>query len=123
MEQARWDRIQALFQGAADLSASEQRAYLHTACDGDEALMDEVLVMLSEDARGASLLDKALPDLANAVLDGSPLSLTSTEFGTYKIKRLLGEGGMGVVYLAEREDIGSVIAIKRLRDAFLSPAA
>ncbi|HYU37206.1 MAG TPA: serine/threonine-protein kinase, partial [Gemmatimonadales bacterium] len=33
----------------------------------------------------------------------------------------LGQGGMGVVYLAEREDLGSVAAIKILRDAFLSP--
>src|SRR5882724_262202 len=122
MDKPRWDRIQSLFQGAADLPASEQRAYLHTACGGDDTLMDEVLMMLSEDARGASLLDKALPDLAKAVLDGAPLSFTSTEFGTYKIKRLLGEGGMGVVYLAERADIGSVVAIKLLRDAFLSPA-
>ncbi len=122
MDTTRWDKIQSLFQGAADLPASEQRAYLQTACGSDETLIDEVLVMLSEDARGASLLDQALPDLASAVLDGAAPSFTSTEFGTYKIKRLLGEGGMGVVYLAEREDIGSVVAIKLLRDAFLSPA-
>ena len=122
MDQERWDRIQALFQGAADLPASEQLAYLRNACDGDAALMDEVLLMLREDARGASVLDRDLPDLAHAMLDGSRTISNSTEFGAYKIKRLLGEGGMGVVYLAEREDIGSVVAIKLLRDAFLSPA-
>ena len=35
---------------------------------------------------------------------------------------MLGEGGMGVVYLAERDDLGSLAAIKILRDAWLSPA-
>src|SRR5580698_5907382 len=122
MDKARWDRMQTLFQRAVELPASEQEEFLSTACDGDEVLRDEVLEMLREDARGASLLDSDLPDVANAMLRGAPPSFTSTEFGTYRIKRLLGEGGMGVVYLAEREDIGSVVAIKLLRDAFLSPA-
>src|SRR5690606_38698363 len=36
--------------------------------------------------------------------------------------RLIGEGGMGVVYLAEREDLGTSAALKILRDAWLSPA-
>src|SRR5271156_2762140 len=122
MDKACWGRIQTLFQRAVELPASEQRDFLSTACDGDGALMEEVLGMLREDARAASLLDGDLPDVASAMLRGASPSFTSTEFGTYRIKRLLGEGGMGVVYLAEREDIGSVVAIKLLRDAFLSPA-
>src|ERR1700675_997109 len=51
-----------------------------------------------------------------------PVSLILKEFGPYRIMKLLGEGGMGVVYLAERKDLGTQVAIKVLRDAWLSPA-
>ena len=78
--------------------------------------------MLQEEARGASLLDHDLNRIARQVLDAPLKSLPLEQFGPYRIKRLLGEGGMGVVYLAEREDLGSQVAIKVLRDAWLSPA-
>jgi Serine/threonine protein kinase len=43
------------------------------------------------------------------------------DFGPWRIASVLGEGGMGVVYLAERADLGNKAAIKILRDAWLSP--
>ncbi len=42
--------------------------------------------------------------------------------GPYRVLRLLGEGGMGVVYLVEREDVGGRAALKLLRDAWVSPS-
>ena len=39
-----------------------------------------------------------------------------------RVERLLGEGGMGSVFLGRRDDLGSVAAIKVLRDAWISPA-
>jgi serine/threonine protein kinase/tetratricopeptide (TPR) repeat protein len=123
MDSARWERIQTLFHEAADLAEPEQRAFLKTACIDDECLMTEVLALLEEDARGASLLDRDLAHVAHQVLDEAvPASLPFKEFGPYRIKEALGEGGMGVVYLAERTDLGSLVAIKLLRDAWLSPA-
>ena len=123
MDSARWERIQALFHEAADLPEPEQRAFLKAACGDDDRLMAEVLALLEEDARGASLLDRDLAHVAHQVLDREvPDSLPFKEFGPYRIKEALGEGGMGVVYLAERIDLGSLVAIKLLRDAWLSPA-
>jgi eukaryotic-like serine/threonine-protein kinase len=122
VDSKRWELIQNLFHRVADTPAAEQRASLEEACGDDEALMDDVLAMLTEDARGRSLLDQSLPEVANALLEprGAPLPLS--DFGPYRIKKILGEGGMGIVYLAEREDFGGLTAIKVLRDGLLSPA-
>ena len=122
MDAARWERIQVLFHEVADLPGPAQRAFLETECRDDPALMAEVLGLLEEDARGESLLDRDVANVAGQVLEqGIPPALLDQDFGPYRMQRMLGEGGMGVVYLAERADLGSVAAIKILRDAWLSP--
>jgi serine/threonine-protein kinase len=123
MDSTRWERIQTLFHDTADLPKLEQHTFLKAACGDDEGLVADVLALLEEDIRGGSLLDRDLAQVAHDVLDEAVLtSLSFKEFGPYRIKEALGEGGMGVVYLAERADLGSLVAIKILRDAWLSPA-
>jgi len=122
MDSARLNRIQSLFHEAADLPDGERRAFLDGACGDDQDLRDEVLALLEEDARGGSLLDRDLAQVAGGVLNGSDRRPPVEAFGPYRIKRFLGEGGMGVVYLAERPDLERLAAIKILRDAWLSPA-
>jgi serine/threonine protein kinase/tetratricopeptide (TPR) repeat protein len=123
MDSTRWQRVQTLFHEAADMPASEQRVFLETRCGGDAGLVSEVLILLEEDARGGSLLDGDVADVASQIFnDSSSGSLPFKEFGPYRIKQALGEGGMGVVYLAKREDLGNEVAIKILRDAWVSPA-
>ena len=123
MDNSRWERIQALFHEAAELPRSEQQTFLRTACAPDDSLAADVLALLEEDARGDSLLDSDLPQIAEQVLGDAALpGLVSRELGHYRIREMLGEGGMGVVYLAERKDLGNLVAIKILRDAWLSPA-
>ncbi|HWZ81525.1 MAG TPA: tetratricopeptide repeat protein [Terriglobales bacterium] len=121
MDSGRWERIQKLFHEAAALPAGGQRGYLEAACSDDESLIDDVLALLREDAQSASILDQPLADVAHDLLDDGN-SLPFRELGSYRIRKMLGEGGMGVVYLAERQDLGSMVALKLLRDAWLSPA-
>lgn len=123
MDSERWQKIQTLFHQAADVPSAEQRIFLETRCAGDSALVSQILILLEEDARGTSMLDGDVAKVAHQIFsDPSAGALPFKDFGPYRVVRALGEGGMGVVYLAERTDLGSQVAIKILRDAWLSPA-
>jgi len=122
MDRARLDLVQSLFHRAADLSATAQRDFLTHACGEDGSLIDEVLKMLEHDARGASLLDRDLASAANTMAGAETAAIAGQAFGPYRLVRMLGEGGAGIVYLGVRDDLGSVAAIKILRDAWVSPA-
>ncbi len=119
MDAVRWARVQALFHRAAELPAHERRAFLEAEADGDASLIDDVLAMLAADADGAALLDAGVTEAARGVLGAAT---APARFGAYRVREVIGEGGMGVVYRAERDDIGGTAAVKVLRDAWLSPA-
>jgi eukaryotic-like serine/threonine-protein kinase len=122
MNSARWDQIQALFHEAVMVPSIERRNFLQTRCGDDPDLVAEVLALLVEDdPSGTFVLDRGVAHLARHVFNSSNLP-PGLEFGPYRIQHAIGEGGMGVVYLAHREDLGAVVAIKILRDAWLSPA-
>jgi serine/threonine-protein kinase len=123
MNSERWERVQELFHEAAERSPDARRGFLEEACGGDTSLLHDVLALLDEDASIDSFLDGDIGEIAVHMLAESAAALPNEQqFGPYRIERVLGEGGMGVVYLASREDLGTQVAIKLLRDAWMSPA-
>ena len=122
LDPLRWERAQSLFHDAADLAAGDRAEFLRAACGGDEALFADVMAMIEEDAAPQSVLDLGRAETAARLLDVPSAGPASKRFGPYRIVRLLGEGGSGVVHLAERDDLQNQVAIKFLRDAALSPA-
>ena len=65
MDESKWRRMQELFHEATELPGSEHRTFLRAACGDDEQLINEVLALLEQDARGGSLLDRDLAKLAH----------------------------------------------------------
>jgi serine/threonine-protein kinase len=121
MDAARWDRLQALFHDAVDRPPAEREAFLRDACAGDPVLAQEVLDAIAEDQQSNSLLDRGVEHAAEQMI-GPSAPERLREIGPYRVVRTIGEGGMGVVFLAERTDLGTFAAIKILRDAWLSPS-
>jgi len=117
MDATRWTRVQTLFHATVDMPPAEQQRYLETQCADDPSLVGETLSLLAEDARGTPLLDQGVAAIAQDIFGPTASAAPNQSFGPYRLTRMLGEGGMGVVYLGQRDDLGSVAAIKILRDA------
>jgi eukaryotic-like serine/threonine-protein kinase len=124
MDWDRWTRIQAVFHEVADLPPAERTERLRQACGDDRDLETAVRQMLEADAGPDRFIDAGVDDVAGELLaDGLADRQPHRRFGPYRLVRPLGEGGMGVVHLAVRDDVGQTAAIKVLRDVWISPHA
>jgi eukaryotic-like serine/threonine-protein kinase len=101
MDPGRFARLQELFHEALALSPGERRAHLEAASGGDRALVDEVLLLLASGESGADSLAEDVRVAASAFARDAA---TVRRIGPYRVLRELDEGGMGVVYLAVRDD-------------------
>lgn len=112
-----WWRLEALFPDLLALPAERRVAFLDRHCAGRPALRVELESLLAIDTT-FSFLDHAPRVLEAAVPIASSVALAAGErLGAWRIVRLLGHGGMGEVYLAERAEGGfaQAAALKRLR--------
>src|SRR5215831_19343098 len=122
MDRERWAAVQRVFHDVVDLPEDERTAAIEMACDGDRELQAAVRELLEQEGRADSILDRDVDGVAYRLLGQQPPSGIGGAYGPYRIVRRLGAGGMGVVYLAERADVGQRVAIKVLHETWVSPA-
>ena len=108
----RWEQVKDILDEALDLDPDSRRAFVEEACGEDLSLCQEVLELL--DAYAAS---DAFFDLPLAVGKGEGVP---ERIGSYRIREELSQGGMGSVYLAERDDeqYRQQVALKVIRPAY-----
>ncbi|KAF0247661.1 MAG: ppkA, partial [bacterium] len=120
--QAHYNKLSDLFLAALEQETITRKDFLLKATEGDVELLAEVEKMLAANACSDLFLDNPLINinlaLSNLITDDSPSKVSiGQQIGKYTIVKELGQGGMGVVYQATRNDIpdSKPVAIKLLR--------
>ncbi len=117
-----WTEVEALFHRVQAVPP-DSRDTLIEESGVEETVRSAVRRLTMQDAAPDPLLDEGIgPSAARLLLPDADGRLPSQSFGPYRVLEVLGRGGMGVVYLAERADIGARVALKVLWDAPLSPS-
>jgi eukaryotic-like serine/threonine-protein kinase len=115
-----WQELKRIFSRAIELEGKEREKYLEKACKDKPELLEEVLSLLKAH-HNSGPLDQSLDHIKQSALSGFDFqSMKGKKIGPYKIIDTLGQGGMGNVYLADRDDkqFDQKVALKLLPTGF-----
>ncbi|HEX8279772.1 MAG TPA: serine/threonine-protein kinase, partial [Chthoniobacterales bacterium] len=115
----RAELVADLVEQALELEPAERINLLDAACADDDDLRAEVESLLKFQTPARAFIEAPAYEIAaeSIVADDTELRV-GEQVGDYKIVSLLGEGGMGEVYLAEDTALGRSVAIKLVKRTF-----
>jgi serine/threonine protein kinase/tetratricopeptide (TPR) repeat protein len=112
-----FDKLREVFHAALERCTPAQRdAYLEQACAGDEELRRQVALLLNAHAKENGPLDREAFDSGWTGAYESPTERPGEVVGPYKLLEQIGEGGFGVVFMAEQtQPVRRRVALKVLK--------
>lgn len=120
--QERHIRVSEIFLSALEYQAAERGEFLSKACGNDTEMLAEIEKMLAAHQLSGLFLDKPISDKALTLPDllaSTTVSqnLIGQKVGKYSLVREIGQGGMGAVYEAIRDDLpkSKSVAVKILK--------
>ena len=117
-----WKTIKEILDEALDLPEKERAAFIAGRCGGDEEMRREI-ESLAAAADGWTFVDQAAEGRAVPAAEGRwPSPGVGDRVGAYELLSELGQGGMGMVYLARRADdhFQKKVAVKLIRPGMAS---
>src|SRR5260370_37801997 len=116
----RWGGSEGMFESALDCPQENRARLLDSACGDDAELRGEIESLLASHEESGFTAPAAFHDGVK-VLEQRTLQLEEgRKFGSYRVLRTIGRGGMGSVYLAARADDAyqELVRIKIIRRGF-----
>ncbi|MBL9031849.1 MAG: tetratricopeptide repeat protein [Phycisphaerae bacterium] len=131
MDTQRWARLEDLFDRASGLPSEEWEPLAAREARDDTTLRGELLSLLRAGAGSGFDLDRPAADAGRLIerLDSGssgespPDALVGQMLGNYRVDRVIGAGGMGVVYEARQEVPRRRVALKVIRFGGAGPTA
>lgn len=122
-----WDRLTDIVAAALDVPIAQQAEVVARLTAGDQALAREVNSLLAHSTQGDSRAGSARMLTGDEAVTAAhrASAMIGQRLGPWQLTAILGQGGMGVVYAAERVDgaYQQRAAVKLLRDGVLNDAA
>jgi tRNA A-37 threonylcarbamoyl transferase component Bud32 len=111
----RWQRVKEVFTAALERAPAERAAFLDEACGtGDAVIRREVEALLAAHQAADSFLETPAAAVAASLSPSHSGLAEGQALGPYRVLRVLGQGGMAIVYLARDERHHRSVALKVL---------